>query len=80
MSDTPLVSMGKMFGLSGSALVQPITSPEEVDGYRSFAEALKERSTIFLTTKRNSKNGTSFSFKAQVTMKVASCFSPGGGV
>lgn len=72
--------MGKTFGLVGSASVQPVTSAEEVDGYRSFAEALKGRSTIFLTTKGNSKNGTSFSFKGQVTMKVASCFSPGGGV
>lgn len=66
--------MGKTFGLGGSALVQPITSPEKVDGYRSFAEALKGHSTIFLT------NGTLFSFKGQVTMKVVSCFSPGGGV
>jgi hypothetical protein len=71
----PLVSMGKTYGLSGSVLVQAVILPVEVDGYRSFAEALKGHPKFLLSTKGNYGNGASFSLKGQVTGKVASCFS-----
>lgn len=46
-----------------------------MDGYRSFAEALKRHPKFFPSTKGNYGNGTSFSLKGQATGKVASCFS-----
>lgn len=52
MGGASLVSMGKRIGLGGNASAQAATSSaKEVNGYRSFAEALEGQLTSLQSTR-----------------------------
>lgn len=61
-----LASMGKSCGLGGSASAQAVSSPtKEVNGYRSFAAALKGRPASLQSKRGFPGFGAPFSLKGQ---------------